>query len=273
MSVKAMAWAWEQDLKTGPKFVLVALADHADGAGVCWPGHELIAEKTGLSRQTVVDHLALLEAQGFVRSERTRKGSRIGAIRYFLELARLSKQPASSSSSMSENPTLMNVGFSPPSMSGFPPANKEEPRSIEPSPHPPKGGLFAIGREELARWFDEVFWPLYPKKIAKDQALAELVRLAPSAEQLEAIVKGLEHRARAQQATRPGEFFPQWPDAHRWIRKRRWTDRFNQAPAPRSASSDRCRRCGRPATLFTGSSGYCPEHYPERDARLARAGA
>lgn len=57
MSVKASTWAWEMPLKGNEKLVLLALADHADDAGQCWPGLERIAEKCGISRASVIEHL------------------------------------------------------------------------------------------------------------------------------------------------------------------------------------------------------------------------
>lgn len=52
MSIKCMTWAWERDLRAADKLVLLALADHADDTGYCWPGSKGIAEKCGISRRT-----------------------------------------------------------------------------------------------------------------------------------------------------------------------------------------------------------------------------
>ena len=48
-----MAWAWEQDISATAKIILLALADHSDDDGVCWPGQRGIGRKCGVSRQTV----------------------------------------------------------------------------------------------------------------------------------------------------------------------------------------------------------------------------
>jgi hypothetical protein len=53
VSVKAIAWAWEQQVPSTVKFVLVALADNADDDGVCWPGQKFVAGKTCLTRRSV----------------------------------------------------------------------------------------------------------------------------------------------------------------------------------------------------------------------------
>jgi len=71
MSVKAMAWAWEQPITANQKLVLLALADHADHKGICWPGLTGIAEKTGISRRQVQRLITQLEdARLVTRSKR-----------------------------------------------------------------------------------------------------------------------------------------------------------------------------------------------------------
>ena len=62
MSIKAMNWAWHQaGMNGGEKLVLLALADHADNDGYCWPGTRGIAEKCSISRPTLNKHLHMLQ--------------------------------------------------------------------------------------------------------------------------------------------------------------------------------------------------------------------
>lgn len=263
-----MTWAWEQELRTGPKFVLVALADHSDGAGVCWPGHELIAEKCGLSRQTVVEHIGLLEAKGLLRAERTRsERGREGKTRYYLRLdvtvgiagRSRNEQPGSGM------PTLASVGISDVPESGFPTPYKEEPKAIEPPPNPQGGnGLFSLSRAEIERWFEARFWPEYPKRVGRAQALTELLRLRPDEALLVAIVAGVNRAKRAQQhAAARGAFFPAWPDAHRWLRKRRWEDHFD---VPHETDGvPRCK-CGAVGVSSDGRRWWCATCDPARRA-------
>lgn len=68
MSVHALTWAWEQDITpSGAKFVLIALADHADEHGYCYPGQKRLARFTSMSDRTVRGHLAALEEMGVIR--------------------------------------------------------------------------------------------------------------------------------------------------------------------------------------------------------------
>jgi len=55
-----MAWAWTQEVKYQPKFVLIALADLSDDFGRCWPGFSWIAERTGMSKGAVAANIARL---------------------------------------------------------------------------------------------------------------------------------------------------------------------------------------------------------------------
>lgn len=73
MSVKALTWAWAQDLPMGTKGVLMALADHADDDGVCWPGMRGIAAKCGYSVRNTQRHVARLSRRHLLSVlERTR---------------------------------------------------------------------------------------------------------------------------------------------------------------------------------------------------------
>lgn len=63
-----MAWAWElEGLSSTEKLVLIALADHADHKGVCWPGQDGIAAKCSLGRQTVNKTLQHLASKGHLK--------------------------------------------------------------------------------------------------------------------------------------------------------------------------------------------------------------
>lgn len=76
MSVHALAWAFEQEIEpSGRKFVLVALADHADAQGRCYPSQVRLAFMTGQGVRTVRRHLADLEELGFITRAETRRES------------------------------------------------------------------------------------------------------------------------------------------------------------------------------------------------------
>jgi hypothetical protein len=64
MSLKAMVWAWEQDVTSTECLVLLALADHANDEGRCWPGQKGLGAKCKVSRETVNRAIKSLEAKG-----------------------------------------------------------------------------------------------------------------------------------------------------------------------------------------------------------------
>lgn len=67
MSIDALKWAWEQQCPSASsKLVLVALADHANGDGYCWPSMKRIGRMAGLSDRTVAYHIAHLCEAGLV---------------------------------------------------------------------------------------------------------------------------------------------------------------------------------------------------------------
>ncbi len=53
VSIKALNWAFEQELPCATKFVLVALADSTNTDLECWPSQRTIAKRCGLTRQKV----------------------------------------------------------------------------------------------------------------------------------------------------------------------------------------------------------------------------
>lgn len=57
-------------LEPRDRFVLYALADHADDRHEAWPSHRTLAEWTGYAASTVRDALAALEAAGLITAER-----------------------------------------------------------------------------------------------------------------------------------------------------------------------------------------------------------
>jgi DNA-binding transcriptional ArsR family regulator len=80
MSVAAMSWAFGLKLRSTEKLVLLALADHANDAGSCWPSNARIMEMTGLSDGAVRGALRALKAAGVVRAEARRGTSNVYAL-------------------------------------------------------------------------------------------------------------------------------------------------------------------------------------------------
>lgn len=93
MSVAASAWAWRQMglfRRPEPKLVLLALADHADPWGECYPSRRRLGAMCGgISPRAVSRHVATFEELGLLeRVERHREnGSRTSTL-YRLKVSR-----------------------------------------------------------------------------------------------------------------------------------------------------------------------------------------
>jgi len=87
MSNAAITWAYGQDLKSGPKFILVTLSDYADENNSCYPSIAQLSEKTGISERSVREHLDALERDGLLSRIRTRNSDgTLGRYRFTLHL-------------------------------------------------------------------------------------------------------------------------------------------------------------------------------------------
>jgi len=78
MSVEAMAWAFKQKIDDAQtKLILLALCDHADEDGWCWPSQDRLAEKACCSHDTAARRLVMLENDGFIIRRRRARQSTI----------------------------------------------------------------------------------------------------------------------------------------------------------------------------------------------------
>ena len=76
MSVKVMAWVWDQELPTSMKMLLLAIADHTDDDGDnAWPSKSRLAKKVGLSENRIRQMLRQLEAAGWIETGRQQGGT------------------------------------------------------------------------------------------------------------------------------------------------------------------------------------------------------
>ena len=97
MSIQALNWAFNMQIKPGPRFVLVVLANYADANQSCYPTYDLIAKKTGIAERTIGQHLAYLEDVKLISRARQRyPDGNFGNYRYTLhtQISRVVKPPA-----------------------------------------------------------------------------------------------------------------------------------------------------------------------------------
>jgi hypothetical protein len=140
MSVQAMTWAWEQELPMGPKAVLVAIANHADGDGLCHPGQARLARMVGCNERSIRTYVIALEAAGLVeRKRRNRKDGSRTSDQYqllgFLPAIRAGSQPANGAG-RNEEPTGKSRRAYRQTVPGLPANHAGHEPSVEPSEEP-----------------------------------------------------------------------------------------------------------------------------------------
>lgn len=220
MSNEASTWAFSiATLKSGPKFVLVALANYADEEHTCFPGVPKIAAMTGIAESSVREHLKVLTERGLIEVERRHRsdGSRTSN-RYRLAVG---QEPESGG-----RPSAgIRGGLAP--ESGGPTAGIRRAHHTHQVKH--QGDTSAVARASASDPFEEV-WAAWPRKDGKKPARlawARAVKRAPVA-QVRAAALG---HCRAWSGWPPGDvqFVPHMAT---WLNQDRWDD---PVPNPRSA--------------------------------------
>lgn len=79
MSVKATNFVWALNLPPNEKIVLLAVAEHINKHGYCWPSQERIAQYANISVRTARTVLCKLEERGVLIRERGDGGDGSGA--------------------------------------------------------------------------------------------------------------------------------------------------------------------------------------------------
>ena len=69
MSIAIMTEVWKSVIPTGPKMVLLSLADNANDMGECYPSVRSIAAKCSMSERAVQGHVLTLEKMGVVERD------------------------------------------------------------------------------------------------------------------------------------------------------------------------------------------------------------
>lgn len=219
MSNKAITWAYSQDLKPGPKFLLVVLADMADSEGSCFPGVETLSEMTGYGRSAVKSSLAILKELGLITEERRhrRDGSRTSN-RYWLRMSgQVNLEPESeprSAPAKSQIPIDLGSESDEPRAGIRPPILEP---SVEPSVEPSAITRVTPTATEAANGFF-AFWDAFPLKKDKPKALAAWKRAIKRAAIDEIVVGAVKYRDDPNRE----DGFTKWPEG--WLNGDRWND-------------------------------------------------
>ncbi|WP_269929142.1 helix-turn-helix domain-containing protein [Kocuria massiliensis] len=214
MSNEAVTWAFRQDLKMTPKFVLVALADYADENHSCFPAHKKTAKRVGASPSTVKRALSELEKLGLIRSSgRIGENGKRTTNRYVLNMSCLPVQ--SDPPGQSEPDPRPQVPHTP--GHSYDPYPRSQVTQQEPSLYPsfePSHEQSTPDGDAFDRW-----WKEYPKKKSKSDARTAFGSASKKIS-LDQLVEATQRYARDMKGT--DEKFIKHPAG--WLRKQMWED-------------------------------------------------
>lgn len=214
MSYRALNWAWEADLPTSQKFVLVALADMADEHESCFPGQERLGRMIGATDRTVRAALVKLEESGLIsRTQRRGADGMRTSDRYVLHTNR-KILPVVESPEADDD---LTGNIRPPHRKQIP----GNPQRTTREPSDPVGDLL------------EVLWMMWPtsrrssrKEVTK--ALKTALKVADAPKLIEAVKRHTDVWSGWPKSDE--QFIPHLPT---WLNKERWTA---ADPQPRGAA-------------------------------------
>ena len=169
MSIRLMSAAWSADICATDKIVLLALADHANDEGRCWPGVGSIKDKCGLSQRGVQNAIKrLCEAGHLSRIERS------GTTALYRVHPRTTCTPAGDAPPQEVHPTPAPRAPKPSRT-----INPSEPTVLQEKARARESVKSKIGFAE--------FWAAYPRrtgKLAAEKAFAMAIKRGTTADHI-----------------------------------------------------------------------------------------
>lgn len=231
MSVKALTWAFDQPISATDKVVLLALADHANDLGECWPSVSLLMQRACVGERTVQRALQSLEESGFIVRERRRRenGSDTSNL-YRLMFTKVSQgvsaeisvdQRGSGGVNLAPHPKgegVTGTGGEGVIQTGGEGGLHDTPRTVI------KNRKKETSSISLDAAFEE-FWAAYPKRAphANPKHPAKLLYIKARKE-LNVSHETIVNAAKSYAATMAGKDSQLVAQAQTWLRQRRWED-------------------------------------------------
>jgi hypothetical protein len=200
----------------GARLLMLALADRANDAGVCWPGVKDLRKRTGLSKSAVWEatdravRLRELRVEPHAGRNRTHRYT-------VLILDRSESEPSEIGTD-----TVQNLDRNGSESGPKPSLTLNNPQSLD------RGAKGTEAKRKAKAEPDEdftAFWAAYPRKVAKPAALRAWSKTAQERPPLPDILTAIERHKR------------QWhdpkfiPHPASWLNGHRWEDELN-TPAP-----------------------------------------
>jgi len=208
VSLRALAWAWEQEL-TNPteKLVLLAIADHANDDGLCWPSMSHVANRCLLSTRQVQRITGTLEEHGLIsRARRRRADGSLGTYTYHLNMSVPHDGTTGHTCPVDHRtPVSPTTGHTcPVDHRTYVSGQNRNIRTVKESKH-----------DQFER-----FWKLYPRKLAKQKCARWWQRNANTEAAL--ILDGMQRWADYwQQSNTETRYIPH---PYTWLTQERWYD-------------------------------------------------
>lgn len=86
MSIEVMIWSWKTRLKPTLKLTLLALADHCNDDGFCWPSIDSLVKKSSLARSSLIANVQKLCDMGIIEKQKRYKNGRRSSNEYRLKI-------------------------------------------------------------------------------------------------------------------------------------------------------------------------------------------
>ncbi len=226
MGFRAVADAYDlKGVSPVEKLLLMALAQHADEEGRCFPSHRLLAEKTGMSKRTILRAFQSLEDAGHLsRTARARPNGSRSSDLIVLHLGGDRESPGVVTESQGGGD------------------RESPPTTFEPIKEQIKQTKARDLFEGEADSAFESFWSAYPKKKAKPRAMKAFLPAIRKTD-LQTMLAALERAKVSDQWTRnDGKFVPH-PST--WLNDEGWNDAESvEPPKPeRGMPGDRWAFC------------------------------
>lgn len=211
MSVRTMAAVWERSQHSGTNLLmLLAIADFADDDGRAYPSVPTLARKCRMKERNARYILSELVDSGEL-STQTGKGPR-GANVYKIKLTCLGVQRSAGVQSIAG-------------------VQQSAPNPCNPVPHTPatQCSQTIIDPSKNHQHDFERFWSVYPKKVAKGNAIKAWKKLKIDSNLLDLILKAISQQKTSEAWTKDkGQFIP-YPAT--WLNDRRWEDEVSSGIA------------------------------------------
>jgi len=209
-----MSQVWDATARTtSHKLVLLALADHADDDGRCWPSLERVAAKCGIQVRAVQKRIRDLQHDGQVQVV-----NRPGRSNMYLITPVPQDTPVLKDTPVPQDTTT-------PVLKDTPPLSSRTPRTIkEPSVEPPNKQRPVrtdadVHTADVHAHEFETWWTAYPRKIGKGRARTAY-RQALTKTSAHTLTTAL-HQQRAELANTEPKYIPH---PATWLTQERWLD-------------------------------------------------